>query len=128
MSKVSKTSISDQPYNIFLAPLILTPHSSVLSTTSVDDTYMKPKQQLVKKAQFPPEETESFNMSSSITPDEENQSNKTSVQSIIKEKSSSNESTPNIVPGNRSNTSKENSSVHSSFQSEQRFIVLNITQ
>jgi hypothetical protein len=89
---------------------------------------VKPKQQLVKKAQFLSEETESLNMSSSTIPDEKNQSNKTPLQSIIKEKSSSNESTSNIPPGNRYDKSKENSSVHSLFQSEQRFIVLNITQ
>jgi len=149
------THIELNTYNIFLAPLILTPHSSVLSTTPVDDPHMKPKQQLVKKAQFLPEETEPLNMSSSTTPDEENQSNKIPVQSIIKGTSSSNESTPNIAPGNtdvsevndnlfiqilvpfdyflkhspiKYNKSKENSSIHSSFQSEQRFIVSNITQ
>jgi hypothetical protein len=79
-------------YNIFLAPLVLTPHSSVLSTTSDNATDMKSKQQLEKESKIIPEDTGSLNVSSSTTLDEENQSNEMS-----------------------------------SFQSEQRFIMSNIT-
>jgi hypothetical protein len=87
-------------YNIFLAPLISTLYSSVLSTTSSADTHMKSKQQIEKKPQSISEDTESLNVSSSTKLDEENQSNTTPVQSIIKEKSSSNESTLSIALGN----------------------------
>ncbi len=70
-------------YNIFLAPLVLTPHSSVLSTTPDYDTQKKTKQQDIE--------------SSSITVDDEKQSNKTPTQSYIEEKSSSNEAIPNLA-------------------------------
>jgi hypothetical protein len=70
-------------YNIFLAPLVLTPHSSVLSTIPDHETHKKTKQQ----------DTES----SSPTVDDEKQSNQTPTQSYIEEKSSSNETIPNLA-------------------------------
>jgi hypothetical protein len=84
------------PINIifYLAPLISTPHSSLLSTISANDTDMKLKQQLEREAQLIPGDTESPNASSSTALNQENRSNKMPPQSDLKEKSSSNESTP----------------------------------
>ncbi len=79
--------------NIFLAPLVLTPHSSILLTTLGDETQKKSKQQFEKKVQSMLEDTESSS--------DENQSDKTPIQSYTNEKSSTNESNiPNLAVEN----------------------------
>ncbi len=98
--RLPTTRIELRKYNIILAPLILTPHASILSATSDDDIPMKSKQQLENEPHLMPEDTESSNVSSTTTLHEENQSNKMPIQSIIKEKSSSKERTSHMEVAN----------------------------
>ena len=102
-------------YIISLAPIVLTPPSSLLSAIPNDDVQKQSREKLDESFRSTNQDSES-----SAIKEDENQLDHNSTQNTTKTKSSSDELSKHF--DSKSDQSQENLSIHPSLQSEIRFI------